>query len=205
MAWAILRDDPAFQAMQSFMIERRSDVSWRQTLSNHITQSCGPRRRGPVLSLKACGSDSLTFKSGFYQLNIDFPHAFDENDEHSFSYSSGFYTNKGQVKNCAAREITVAMVVAAPRSFRMVPSCFKEYADIEEIRTFAESLHIDHPQHWVNACGAMWVKRDSSILLRAAERANEFSHRVQQGPLSDNTEFPDDPKALKLLRTFSST
>ena len=190
MAWAILREDLSFKAMQSFMSERRSDVSWRQILSNHITQSCGPRRRGPILSLKACGFDSVTFKSGFYQLNIDFPHAFDENDEHSFSYSSGFYTNKGQVKNCAAREITVAMVVAAPRSFRMVPSCFKEYADIEQIRTFAERIHIEHLKNWENALGDMWVKRDAPILLRAAVRANKFSHQFQK-PKLKNGQLPE--------------
>ena len=203
MAWAILRDDPAFQAMQSFMIERRSEVGWRQTLSAHMTQSCGPVHRAPIPSLKACGFNNLNFNSGLYQLNINFPHAFDENDEMPFSYSSGLYPKKDETQNSAAREITVAMVVAAPRSFRMCPSCFKGGADdIEAIKKFSESLHIDHPHHWVNACGAMWVKRDSSILLTAAERASEFSHRVQQGPLSDNTELPDDLKVLELFDTF---
>lgn len=165
MAWDRLREDMTFKAMKEKLIQHRSTVSWRQTLSAHMTQSCGVGHKAPIPSLKSCGFNSLNINSGLYQLDIDFPHAFDESDDMAFSYSSALHASETKAQESAACEIMVAMVVAAPRSFRMVPSCFKGgAADIEEIRSFAESLDIVDPQHWQDACGAMWSQRATPLM-----------------------------------------
>ena len=138
MAWDRLRENMTFKAMKEKLIQYHSSVSWRQTQSAHMTQSCGIRHKAPLPSLKSCGFDSAsimqTGTATFYQLHLDFPHAFDDNDDMPFSYSSVLHSSKEGATEAAACEIAVAMLVAAPRSFRLVPSCFKRGAvDIEEL------------------------------------------------------------------------
>ena len=131
-AWANLRSDLAFVRMKNLLVQHHSEVGWRQTLSAHMTKSCGPGHKAPCESLKACGfenvmqvPDSVSAAKSQFQLHLEFPHAFTDDDEHAFSYTSGLHPTKKAAQNEAALEVLVALLVVAPKSIRMVPSCFK--------------------------------------------------------------------------------
>jgi hypothetical protein len=199
-AWDRLREDVSFKAMKEKIIQHRSSVSWRQTLSAHMTQSCA------VLSLKSCGFDCVstvqTDTGTLYQLHMEFPHSFHENDNMPFSYASDLHASKKEAQDAAACDIMVAMLLAAPRSFRMVSSCFQRGAlDIEELHSFAETLDINDQQVWQDACSAKWTKRASQHVSAAPDRANGSVGRVHEGPVSDSPEFDNDGEVLNADET----
>ena len=64
MAWDRLREDMIFKSMKEKIMRHRRSVSWRQTLSAHMTKSCGFKHKAPIPSLKSCGFDNLNAISG---------------------------------------------------------------------------------------------------------------------------------------------
>ena len=147
--------------------------------------------------------DSVSAAISQFQLHLEFPHAFTDDDEHAFSYTSGLHPTKKAAQNEAALEVIVALLVVAPKGIRMVPSCFKGgSATITELRSAAEAVDIVDRKVWQAACGQMWSQRSPEIELEASGRADVMSIHKHVEPASGSSPTENDEEVKRIFLDY---
>ena len=154
IAWDTLRRDETFQTRRGRRCQRTSCVSWRQILSAHFAAACGRCKVAPVISLKDCGLDTVLKDEGGYYVRLFFLSSFVTGDGGSFKCVGPRQATRKLAQAEACLDVVTAVLVAAPRKIRLAPSCFGELS-VEELRSFAERLHVADVWTWRIACVAM--------------------------------------------------
>ena len=198
IAWDNLRRDDTFQTMRGRLCQRTSCVSWRQTLSAHFTAACGPCKVAPVISLKDCGLDTVLKDEGGYYVRLFFLSSFVTGDGGSFKCVGPRQATKKLAQAEACLDVVTAVLVAAPRKIRLAPSCFGELS-VEELRSFAERLHVTDVWTWRIACAAMWP-----LCMRWMPLVEERARTFRVNAPGSASECDDEGARLLFRMYFSS-
>ena len=156
-----LREEASFKALKAKVMLHRQ-ATWRQTL---------------LSSLEAYELQSGESAPGSAKIN-DMP----------FSYMGESCMTEQEAEESAACDIFIALLLATPRSVKMVHSCFEGgWQIIDEIRVFAEHLQSTDQHVCSDACG---------------ELAHSTVSRTSSRPISSSPSIDNDDEILQLFRNY---